>query len=207
MRRPAIGIFGGAFDPPHLGHVRLVAAALAFLSELWVVPAGVPVHRRLSGRATGRRRLAWLRAALAPWPRACVWDYEVRRDAPTPTIATLEAARARRPEARWVVVLGEDAFAGLARWVDWPRHAGLAAFLVFARAHARPAPAPEPLRMRPPERWRAEPGTATRVGARLPDVSATRLRAMLARRDPRALVWLPACVRESVWQAYAEEAR
>ncbi len=207
MASPIIGLFGGAFDPPHLGHVRLAALASAYLDALWVVPAGVPVHRRLSGYASASKRLRWLRAALSPWPRVRVWDYELRRKQPTPTMITLRAAKALRPDARWVIVLGEDAFAGLARWVDWPAHAELAAFLVFARAGAPRAVAPAPLRMQALDAWRADVGTVARVEAELPRVSATELRARLQRRDPAALVWLPACVRESIWQAYAKEAR
>ena len=57
-----IGLFGGSFDPPHLGHKALVDAALQELNldEVWVIPVGLPVHRQLSGKATPEQRLFWL---------------------------------------------------------------------------------------------------------------------------------------------------
>jgi len=200
--------FGGAFDPPHLGHRAIVAALCRGFDEVWVAPAGVPVHRTLSGCGGAAERARWTKQALVnPFPRARLWDFELRRDEPTPTIESLRALAKLRAGAVLVVVLGADAFANLASWVAWPAHAALASFVVVPRSD-RPMPeAPEPLVWRRWQDWRRAPvpGAAIAWPVRTPRVAAHELRAQLARKDARALGWIPAAIREEVWQAWQKK--
>lgn len=199
-----IGIFGGSFDPPHLGHVALVHAALTTLElpEVWVVPAGLPVHRQLSGCADAATRLHWLRRIFADEKRVKVLDWEAKATKPTPTIATLRRIRRQFPDVLPLLLMGEDAFAGLASWVDYPAHQQLCAVAVFPR-DARWLPPLKGWRRVSPAAWRREPATGCviRIGAALPDISATRLRAMAgAQQSLRDLV--PACVQGAIEQHY-----
>ena len=202
-----IGLFGGSFDPPHVGHVALARAALARLplDAVWVMPAGRPVHRALSGRADAETRLTWLQAVFADEPRIRVLDWEARADHPVPTIETLRRLHEQCPEVAPVLLLGADAFAGMPGWVDYPAHARLCDVAVFARAGSR-APMPPPM---PPE-WRrvtaaelASPGAgrAVFVDAALPDVSATAVRQRAARGESLAGL-VPECVRAAIERAY-----
>jgi nicotinate-nucleotide adenylyltransferase len=115
-----IGIFGGAFDPIHFGHLRTafeLQQALA-LEELRFVPAGNPPHRD-SPLADAGVRLAMVRAAIEGQPGFAVDDREVRRDGPSYTVTTLAELRAEAPERPVCLLVGMDAFLGLHRWHRW----------------------------------------------------------------------------------------
>ena len=110
-------MFGGTFDPPHLGHVAAVTAALASLrlDELVVTVAGDPQGKD-APVAPAAVRLEMARAAFASIPGVVVSDLEVTRHGPTYTIDTIEALRAERPGDELVVVVGADAAASLPAW-------------------------------------------------------------------------------------------
>ncbi|HXH64807.1 MAG TPA: nicotinate-nicotinamide nucleotide adenylyltransferase, partial [Mariprofundaceae bacterium] len=143
MKRRTVGIFGGSFDPPHAGHVALVEAAFALLglSEIWVVPAGVPVHRRLSGHAGPEQRLAWMRRLFSADPRVTVIDWEACQAGPVSSLHTLRWLHQQYPEVLPLWLMGADAFAGLPAWQGYPEHRRYCNVAVFARAgEAMPEP-------------------------------------------------------------------
>lgn len=111
-----LGLFGGRFDPVHIGH--LIAAERAReeleLDELWFVPAKAPPHKRVV--APAEDRLAMLRAATAGNPAFRVSELELRRPGTSYTIDTLEAVRAEMPRAKLYFVTGVDAVRDLADW-------------------------------------------------------------------------------------------
>ena len=115
-----IGIFGGTFDPIHYGHLRTAFEMLQALrfGELRFVPSGDPPH---SGEtyAPASLRLEMVSAATANEPRFVVDDCEVRRQGPSYTVDTLAAMREEQPEAPMGLILGMDAFLGLADWHRW----------------------------------------------------------------------------------------
>lgn len=202
-----IGLYGGSFDPPHIGHVALVEQALRCLplDELRVVPVGLPVHRELSGRVSAEQRLGWMNALFAGQPRVSVWDWEVRRTQPTATIDTLQQVAESEPDARILLLLGGDAFAGMQSWRGYPRHQGLCDVAVFMRQGvARPRlPGWEAVSV---NEWRDAPGSGRVVylDVELPDVSATALRALLesGRSAPPEL---PAAIADEVVAAYRND--
>jgi nicotinate-nucleotide adenylyltransferase len=104
-----VGLFGGAFDPPHDAHVALARAALdeLALDRLHVVPTGDAWHksRPLSPAAD---RLAMCRLAFAGLPGVVVDDRELRRAGPTYTVDTLTALRADYPGAELFLQIGAD---------------------------------------------------------------------------------------------------
>jgi len=112
-----VGLFGGMFDPPHLGHVAAAEAALAGLGldELVVTVAKDPRHRS-APVAPAELRLEMTRAAFADVGGAVVSDLELRRDGPTYTIDTVEALLDQDHGSRIVVVVGADAAAAMGRW-------------------------------------------------------------------------------------------
>ncbi len=128
-----IGLFGGSFDPPHNGHVALVQAGLNVLKldEVWVIPA-LPVHRDLSGCADGKTRLRWLEMIFRSNCRVKVLDWEIRRERPTAMVETLREFADKLTMVPWLM-LGEDAWTGLADWQEYPAHQKLCNVAVFAR--------------------------------------------------------------------------
>lgn len=108
------GVFGGAFDPPHLGHLALVRSALEQLGleRLLVVPAGDPPHKRVATPAEIRARLAEL--AFAGIPGVEISPLELEPDGPRYTVDTLR--RLRNSYGDLTLLVGADQFAGFLAW-------------------------------------------------------------------------------------------
>lgn len=111
-----VGLLGGTFDPPHLGHLVVAECARVFLEldEVRFLVAGDPwMKARISAAS---RRVALARAAVAPDPHLRVDDREVTRVGPTYTADTLEELSAEEPDSSWFFLLGADAANSLPQW-------------------------------------------------------------------------------------------
>jgi nicotinate-nucleotide adenylyltransferase len=162
-----VGLLGGTFDPPHLGHLVLAdqcAQALG-LDQVAFVLAYRPPHkedRRLTAFET-RRRL--LEAAIAADPRFTVMTLERDREAPSYTVETLRTLREQRPGDRFWLLLGEDSLDELHTWREPQEIARLARIAVYRRRGAA-GTVPEMLR-----------GRVEMVDGPLVDVSSSWVRA------------------------------
>ena len=107
-------VFGGAFDPPHLGHVALVRAALEHFGfeRVLVVPAGDPPHKAVATPAKIRAQLAGL--AFADIPQAEISPLELAPGGPRYTVDTLQ--RLRESYDDLTLLVGADQFAALLGW-------------------------------------------------------------------------------------------
>ena len=131
----ALGVLGGTFDPIHNAHLRLAleARSAGNLSEVCLVPAGQPPHRS-SPVASPADRLAMARLAVAELPGLSIDAGEVESPQPSYTVHTLERLRLRVGPARpLVLIVGADAFTGLASWFRWRTLFELAHVLVATR--------------------------------------------------------------------------
>ena len=191
------GILGGTFDPPHLAHLVLAAAARRALDldRVLLVPAGDPWRKAGSGVSPAADRLALTRAAVEdvlPW--AEVSEIEVRRSGPSYTADTLEELQAGTPGAEWWFILGWDALGDLPNWSRPERILQLARLALAERGDGADA---APL---PPAAVEAFPELPERVD-RVPiprlSVSASELRRRLRDVEPTAPL-LPAGVRKLV---------
>ena len=129
-----LGVFGGAFDPPHVAHVALARSAVEQLQldELRVFPTGNAWHKTQSSTAP-EHRLAMARLAFASLARTTVDDRELRRPGPTYTIDTLRELKAERPAAELYLVMGEDQATALTRWREWETILGMVTLCMAAR--------------------------------------------------------------------------
>lgn len=118
--RPAIGLFGGTFDPIHYGHLRLAEElrVVLSLSRVLLVPAGRPWQRGAPG-ASPAQRLHMVRLAVAGNPWFAADGREVERTGPSYTVDTVAELRAENPAAAICVLLGADAFLNLETWHRW----------------------------------------------------------------------------------------
>lgn len=155
----SIGIFGGTFDPIHYGHLRLAEEAREALSleQIVLIPSGQPPHRD-APQTLANHRLAMAQLAAAGNRSITVDPAEVESATPSYSVLTLERLRAQFGPARpLVLLLGADAFAGLASWYRWRE--------LFALAHIAVANRPGHLPQTPsaPLAAEAEPRRAARV--------------------------------------------
>jgi nicotinate-nucleotide adenylyltransferase len=129
-----VGVFGGAFDPPHRGHRTLAEVALheLALDELRIIPTGQAWHkaRPLTDAA---HRLAMCRLAFADLPRIVLDEREIRRPGPSYTLDTLRELQAEQPQAELYLVMGQDQAEALPTWRNWERIVELAIICVADR--------------------------------------------------------------------------
>ena len=167
-----LGLFGGAFDPPHVAHVALARAALdqLQLDQLRIFPTGQAWHKSQPLSAPAHR-LAMARIAFGDLPRTVVDDRELKRPGPTYTIDTLRELKAEQPQAQLFLLMGQDQAESITRWREWESVLALATLCMAARpaAVALPSAAPDGLAQ---ARWRVlqmpvMPESATDVRARV----------------------------------------
>ena len=129
-----LGIFGGAFDPPHLAHRALAETALAQLDldELRVLPTGQAWHKSRP-LTPAEHRLAMAQLAFAGVPGLVLDDREIRRPGPSYTLDTLRELQAEQPEAELFLVMGQDQAEALPTWRDWQEIIRLAIICVADR--------------------------------------------------------------------------
>lgn len=133
-----IAVFGGSFDPPHLGHVLATAWVLstAPIDEVWVIPAYDHAFDKELTAFTHRLRMAEL--AFAPLRGVRVSDLEARMGGESFTVRTLERLRDEHPDHAWRLVVGSDLVDQIPRWHEGHRVEQLAELLVVGRGgHGR----------------------------------------------------------------------
>lgn len=130
----AIGVFGGSFDPPHVGHVMLAAyvTSAAPIDRLLVIPNFAHALSK-SATASFDDRLAMCSLAFGPIGRVEISDVERALGSPSRTLRTLEELRARDPSASFRLVVGADIAAEQHLWHRWDRIVELAPPLYVAR--------------------------------------------------------------------------
>ncbi|WP_395685058.1 nicotinate-nucleotide adenylyltransferase [Caenimonas koreensis] len=132
-----IGVFGGAFDPPHVAHVALARAAVSQLAldELRIFPTGQAWHK--SNQLTPPDdRLAMAQIAFGGLARTVVDDRELRRPGATYTIDTLRELVAQHPHAQIFLVMGQDQAVAFTSWREWQAILAMATLAVAARPSA-----------------------------------------------------------------------
>ena len=137
-----LGIYGGTFNPPHLGHLAAAQAALDALAldELWLIPAATPPHKPMPpGSPPESDRLAMVELAadgLLQPDRVKVSDMEIQRSGKSYTADTLQAVHAQYPQAELWLLTGADMFLSLQNWWEPEVITRLAGICAFARTQA-----------------------------------------------------------------------
>lgn len=134
-----LGILGGTFDPPHLGHLIVADQVLhaLSLSEVILVPANDPWQKVGVRKITpADKRLAMTRAAVGTSAGLSVSGIELELGGPSYTSVTLDALAERRQADEWLVIVGADAAAGLDTWHNTERLREQATIVVVNRPGA-----------------------------------------------------------------------
>lgn len=171
-----IGLFGGAFDPPHLGHMMAVYAVLATerVDQVWMLPAWQHPFGKVMAPFEDRVRLCQL--AAAPFAGVVeVSRVEAEVGGEGRTVDTLSRLVAIHPDHEWALIIGADIVPELGKWKEWPKVEQMARVIVVGR-QGYPAPHGGPL---------------------LPDISSTEVRARLARGEDCSRL-VPSAVLEQI---------
>ncbi len=132
-----IGIYGGSFNPPHLGHMlamREIAKALE-LDKLLLVPAASPPHKKLAASSPdAAQRMEMLRLATEDLPWAQVEDLELRREGTSYTADTVRELRGRYPKDKLYLLMGTDMFLSFHEWYKPDRICKQATVVTLRRA-------------------------------------------------------------------------
>lgn len=130
-----IALFGGTFDPVHLGHVHLAEAAKTALNldEVRFIPCRISPHKEGTVPTPAADRLEMLRLATRDLPWAVVDDIETRRAGPSYSWQTAEAMKQAFPHARLYWIMGTDQWDVLLDWARPERLAACIEFIVFTR--------------------------------------------------------------------------
>lgn len=132
-----IAIYGGSFDPFHLGHlVPVVRAQETFRFEaVYFVPAGSPPHKNSGPLTPVTHRLSMVAMATLPYENFFASDDEVFAEQPTYSVQTVERFRSRFPDATLYFILGSDSFSQIATWERWQELVESVHLVVLHRAH------------------------------------------------------------------------
>lgn len=170
-----IGVFGGSFDPPHLGHMML---GLSFLSleaidELWIIPCND--HALKESVSAFHDRMAMCKIAFAHLAKTHVLDLEHHLPAPNYTINTIEAIKSQRPDLSLMLGLGSDLLAGFEHWHQASSLALMVQLVIFEREHYPCDVLPSLLKK-----------AHVHAGFALPDTNSTKLRETLHKSHEQA---------------------
>ena len=166
-----VGVFGGTFDPPHVGHQRVaedVTAALALDRMIWM-PAGHPPHKRGAVLSPASDRLEMVRALVEGNPRFEAGRHEIERSGPSYMVDTLRQLTIELPNAELWLVLGVDQFRSLDSWRSPDEILTLARLAVMDRSG-------ESARAHCPEVVTGRMDRVAFVPVRRVDISSTELR-------------------------------
>ena len=135
-----VGIYGGTFDPIHLGHLHVISQLIEkkIVDQLLVVPAGEPLLRNHAPMATARQRRAMCQLAVSDLPAAVaskvqVNPIEVLRTGPSYAIDTVEAVAQSYPDDTLVLIIGQDAADRLDQWHRIDELRTMVEFVVISR--------------------------------------------------------------------------
>jgi nicotinate-nucleotide adenylyltransferase len=117
-----IAIYGGSFNPPHIGHAEAARAACEALKpdKFLVIPTYVPPHKELEKNSPGpEERLEMCRLAFGDLPGVKVSDMEIKREGKSYTAETVDALMEKYPNAEICIVMGTDMFLSFKSWYRW----------------------------------------------------------------------------------------
>ncbi len=192
-----IVLFGGTFDPPHVGHLTMAQLALeqSGADAVWFLPAPQPPHKHLATPHLTVRK-AMVHELIRGYEGLDLCLIEEELPAPSYTVDTIAAVKERWPDHRFEFLIGSDSLAQLPSWHEAARLTLLLPFLVASRTGFPFAPTYEETKQRLPEL------DARQLSMPLLDVSSTWLRARLEAGLPTCDLCPPAVA--ALWTQYAD---
>ena len=129
-----IAIFGGTFDPIHLGHINMAKQCLGQcqLDKLYFMPCAIPAHKAAPA-ISNNHRVNMLKLALKPYPSFDLDLRELNRQGPSYSLLSLQELRAEYPDSAILFLMGMDSFNNLDKWYQWQEIVKLCHIVVYQR--------------------------------------------------------------------------
>lgn len=130
-----IGLLGGTFDPPHLGHLIMAEEARIQmnLDEIWWLPNKIPPHKNNRSNSTEKDRLHMVNMMIQLHEKYFLCDVELRREGPSYTIDTINYLQETYPNDTFYFIIGEDSLQTLHTWKDSEQLQKIISFIVMPR--------------------------------------------------------------------------
>jgi nicotinate-nucleotide adenylyltransferase len=144
-RERSIGLFGGTFNPIHVGHLRCAQEVreVFHLSQVIFILAAAPPHKRDRSIIATKDRWNMVSAAITDNPSFALSDVEIRREGSSYSIETISYYHRKLKEReKLFFIVGADAFLEIETWKDYPQLFTLCDFIVISRPHFDPLKAP-----------------------------------------------------------------
>lgn len=170
-----IGVYGGTFNPVHLGHVRTVLEVQNEfnLDQIFIVPVKEPVHKEIEYDPGSEARCSMLEIAFENEPRITVNRIEIDRESPSYAVLTVaDIKKSIPPESELFFILGTDSFNTLGSWKEYEKLVTLVSFIVLKRPNIVLDQA-----------VRAQAGMVLESDNSLYDISSTEIREKLSRGE------------------------
>ncbi len=135
-----VGVLGGTFDPPHVGHLVIGDQTLQQLglNEIWYAPVGQPTHKAGIPVSAAVHRVAMARLAIATHAQFRLREDDVERPGPHYSLTLIQLLRQRHPEHAFTFIIGEDSLADLPKWHQPAQLLELVKLAVAHRPGSRP---------------------------------------------------------------------
>ncbi|BDU50651.1 nicotinate-nucleotide adenylyltransferase [Haliovirga abyssi] len=134
LKKKKIGIYGGSFNPIHMGHLILAEwiKDRYDLDEIWFIPVGIPSHRE-NNLVNWELRYKMVKESIKDNPKFKVLDIEIKKDVTSYTIDTLVELKKRYPDYKFYEIIGEDSAEYLDKWKDIEKLLTMCKFIVVNR--------------------------------------------------------------------------
>lgn len=134
-KKNKIGIFGGTFDPVHLGHLRAAEEIRRILEfqKVYFIPSAIPPHKKPEETTSPSDRLKMLEVALEPYPYFDISTYEIKKATTSYTIETLKHYTSKYPDIEFYFIVGSELFSRIETWKNYNDLFKLASFAVIER--------------------------------------------------------------------------
>ncbi len=129
-----VAVFGGSFDPPHIGHEEIIKESLKQLDieVLFVVPTFLNPFKTSSFAPT-KIRYNWMKKLLSNYPKTKIIDYEIKQNRPVPTIETVKHLKINYNLNKIYLIIGADNIPTLHKWKDYEELQKLVHFVIAPR--------------------------------------------------------------------------
>lgn len=130
-----IGLFGGTFDPPHMGHIELAHTVCEHFSldKIIFIPAGNPPHKQDVKKTDKAHRYRMVQIATEKYPQFEVSDFDVKNEKPNYSYITIDHFKKKHPDSEIFFIIGTDSLRDFPFWMKYRELAAMCRFIVVPR--------------------------------------------------------------------------